>query len=77
MGEGVKALRIAPCIPKAWPGFKMTRTFRGKRVKIEVQNPNGVCKGLKSLTIDGVAVSGEVVPTEKIRHNSKIVAVLG
>ena len=71
------AERTAPCIPKAWPGFKMTRTFRGKRVKIEVQNPSGVCKGIKSLTIDGVAVSGEVVPTEKIRHNSKIVAVLG
>ena len=42
-----------------------------------MQNPSGVCKGIKSLTIDGVAVSGEVVPTEKIRHNSKIVAVLG
>ncbi len=73
----IEGLRIAPCIPKAWPGFKMTRTFRGKRVKIEVQNPSGVCKGLKSLTIDGVAVEGEVVPTEKIRHNSKIVAILG
>ena len=47
------------------------------RVKIEVQNPSGVCKGIKSLTVDGVVVSGEVVPTEKIRHNSKIVAVLG
>ena len=55
----------------------MTRVFRGKRVKIEVQNPSGVCKGIKSLTVDGVAIEGEVVPTEKIRHNSKIVAVLG
>jgi len=60
-----------------WPGFMMTRTFRGKRVKIEVRNPSGVCKGSKSLTVDGVAVSGEVVPTERIKHNSKIVAVLG
>jgi len=60
-----------------WPGFKMTRTFRGKRVKVEVQNPSGVNKGIKSLTVDGVAIAGEVVPTEKIKHNSKIVAVLG
>jgi cellobiose phosphorylase len=45
-------------IPSSRPGFKMTRTFRGKRVKIEVQNPSGVNQGLKSLTIDGVAVEG-------------------
>ena len=46
-------------------------------MKIEAQNPSGVCNGIKSLTDDGVVVSGEVVPTEKIRHNAKIVAVLG
>jgi cellobiose phosphorylase len=73
----IEGLRIAPCIPKSWPSFRMTRTFRGKKVKIEVQNPNGVNRGIKTLTIDGVAVEGEIVPTEKIRHNSKIVAVLG
>jgi hypothetical protein len=48
-----------------------------QRLKIEVQNPNGVCKGLKFLTIDGGDVEGEVVPTEKGKHHSKIVAVLG
>ena len=73
----LEGLRIAPCIPKSWPGFKMTRTFRGKRVKIEVQNPSGVNQGLKSLTIDGQPVEGEVIPTARIKHNSKIVAVLG
>lgn len=73
----VEGLRIAPCIPKHWPGFKMTRTFRGKKVRIEVQNPSGVNRGLKSLTIDGQPVTGEVIPAEKIRHNSRIIAVLG
>ena len=44
-----------------WPGFRMTCPLLGKRVKIEVQYPSGVCKGSKSLTIEGVAVSGDVV----------------
>ena len=47
------------------------------RVKIEAQNPSGICQGITSLTVDGVAVRGEVVPTEKIPHDSKIVAVRG
>jgi cellobiose phosphorylase len=55
----------------------MTRAFRGKTVSIEVQNPKGVCKGIKTLTVDGETVSGCIVPTEKIKDGSKIVAVLG
>jgi cellobiose phosphorylase len=70
-------LRIDPCIPKAWPGFSMRRHFRGKTVHIEVKNPAGVSSGVKSLTIDGRPVSGNLVPAEKIRDGAKIVAVLG
>ncbi|OQB89792.1 MAG: N,N'-diacetylchitobiose phosphorylase [Verrucomicrobia bacterium ADurb.Bin122] len=73
----IEGLRIDPCIPKAWPGFKMTRTFRGKTVSIDVQNPKGVCKGIATLTVDGETVAGCIVPTEKIKDGSKIVAVLG
>ncbi|HTT58019.1 MAG TPA: glycosyl hydrolase family 65 protein, partial [Opitutaceae bacterium] len=70
-------LRIDPCIPKKWPGFTMRRHFRGRTVHIEVQNPAGVCQGVKRLTVDGTPVSGCVVPPENLRDGSKIVAVLG
>jgi cellobiose phosphorylase len=73
----IDGLRIDPCIPKAWKGFKMTRTFRGKKVHIEVRNPKGRSKGLASLTVDGVPVSGDLVPLERITDGSKIVATLG
>jgi len=46
-------LRIDPCIPKAWPGFTATRRFRGNTYQINVKNPSGVCKGVKSLRLDG------------------------
>jgi cellobiose phosphorylase len=55
----------------------MRRHFRGKTVHIEVKNPAGVSSGVKSLTIDGRPVSGNLVPAEKIRDGAKIVAVLG
>jgi cellobiose phosphorylase len=73
----IRGLRIDPCIPKKWPGFKMTRHYRGKNLSIEVQNPSGVSRGIKSLTVDGEPISGCVVPPEKLKDQSKIIAVLG
>ena len=73
----IEGLRIAPCIPKAWPGFSMQRVFRGAKVSIEVKNPAGANSGLKSLTVDGKPVQGEIVPAELIKDGSKIVAILG
>ncbi|ACB75592.1 GH36-type glycosyl hydrolase domain-containing protein [Opitutus terrae] len=73
----VDGLRIAPCIPKNWPGFKMRRNFRGRLITIEVQNPHGVSSGVRSLTLDGKPLEGDLVPAGRIKPNSKIVAILG
>jgi cellobiose phosphorylase len=73
----VDGLRIDPCIPKAWPGFSVTRVFRGKTVKIQVKNPNGVSKGVKSLVIDGKTVGGDLAPLDRIKDGTRIVATLG
>jgi cellobiose phosphorylase len=55
-------LKIDPCIPKDWKGFKITRKFRGVTYNIEVINPNGVCKGVKNVTVDGKSVNSNVLP---------------
>ncbi|MBO7650789.1 MAG: hypothetical protein J6S79_08610, partial [Lachnospiraceae bacterium] len=55
-------LKVDPSIPAAWDGFTATRQFRGATYNITVQNPNHVCKGVKSLTVDGKAVDGNVIP---------------
>jgi cellobiose phosphorylase len=73
----VDGLRIDPCIPKAWPGFSMRRHFRGKTVHITVKNPAGVNTGVKSLTVDGQLVSGNLVPAKKLKDGAMIVAILG
>jgi cellobiose phosphorylase len=53
-------LRIAPVIPKDWPGFKAARLFRGVRYEISVERKG---KGNEvSLTVDGQPVKGNVVP---------------
>jgi len=70
-------LRIDPCIPSSWPGFKVQRRFRGKRLEIEVKNPNSKCKGVSSLTINGTQVLGNFAPLEKLTDGTSIIAVLG
>jgi cellobiose phosphorylase len=73
----VEGLRIDPCIPKAWPGFTMRRQFRGRTVHIEIKNPAGVNRGVKSLTVDGRPIEGNLVPIERLKDRTRIVATLG
>jgi cellobiose phosphorylase len=73
----IEGLRIDPCIPAKWPGFTMQRTFRGKKLTIKVTNPNGKCKGIKSLTIDGKKVQGNLAPVDSLKDGSVIEAAIG
>jgi cyclic beta-1,2-glucan synthetase len=49
---------IDPCIPKAWSGFSITYRHRSSRYVIEVENPTGVSRGIATVALDGVALSG-------------------
>ncbi|NLM10177.1 MAG: glycosyl transferase [Clostridiaceae bacterium] len=48
-----ESLTVDPCIPSGWKGFKARRKFRGCTYNIEVKNPEGVCKGVKKIIVDG------------------------
>ncbi|MBE5881567.1 MAG: glycosyl transferase [Lachnospiraceae bacterium] len=56
-------LKIDPSIPAAWDGLSATRQFRGATYDIKVSNPNHVCKGIKSVVVDGNAIDGNVIPS--------------
>jgi cellobiose phosphorylase len=55
-------LQIDPCIPSEWDGFRVTREFRNATYEIEVKNPDRVCKGVKSVRVDGGAIQGNILP---------------
>ncbi len=55
----------------------MERRFRGKTVRIEVQNPKGLNRGIASLTINGKALAGDLVPSAELTDGAKVVAILG
>ncbi|MBN1304787.1 MAG: hypothetical protein JXA13_10165 [Anaerolineales bacterium] len=70
-------LRLDPCIPGDWEGFKATRRFRNKTVEIEVRNPEGVCRGVKTLTLNGEVLEGILIPAEKLGETNKVEVLLG
>jgi len=56
-------LVIDPCIPTEWKSYKVTRKFRGAIYEIEVQNVDGVSKGVKEIRINGEKLeTGNLLP---------------
>jgi cyclic beta-1,2-glucan synthetase len=51
-------LRLAPCIPTAWPGFELDYRFGRSVYVISVSNPKSVSRGVLSMTVDGVSATG-------------------
>jgi cyclic beta-1,2-glucan synthetase len=67
------ALLIDPCIPKSWPGFTVTLTWRSARYVIVVHNPNGVSRGVASVTVDGVAAPAVTLLDDGATHAVDVV----
>ena len=70
-------LRIAPCIPKDFGDYQITRRFRGATYHIEVKNPEHKEKGVDSLLVDGVRIEGNKIPFTEGKTEYHVVATLG
>jgi len=70
-------LRIDPCIPSTWSGFSAKRRFRGSIIRITVHNPQGICKGVVKMTLDGKDIPGNLVPMDLSADEHHLEAWLG
>jgi len=70
-------LLIDPCIPPQWKEFSVRRIFRGKILNISIQNPSGVQKGLRRLTLNGEILVGNLLQFEKLKNENTVVAEMG
>ena len=68
-------LQIDPCICSEWKEYTVTRRFRGAEYEITIKNPDGVCKGIREMLLDGQPVEGNVVPHTPGTH--KVLVTLG
>ena len=69
---------IDPCIKHDWDGFKVERIWRGRKLCIEVKNPQHVCKGIEYITVNGERIDSAVVPADMLTGGDNvIVAYMG
>ncbi|HNW52610.1 MAG TPA: glycosyl transferase, partial [Prolixibacteraceae bacterium] len=70
-------IKIDPCIPSGWKGYEVTRKFRGATYQIKVENPNGVSKGVKEISVDGNLQSSNIVPIFQDGKEHSVVIIMG
>ena len=75
--SGHDGLIIDPCIPADWASFSARRQFRGAIYEIDVQNPSGTGRGVRSMTVDGKAVVGNLVPLAEPGTTVRVKVELG
>lgn len=70
-------LQVDPCIPKSWPGFQMTYRFGQSTYEIRVENPDGVNRGVRQITLDGQVLADKKIALMNDGSNHQVVILLG
>ena len=70
-------LKVDPCIPHTLPGFTVTRRYRGAVYHITVDNSAAVQHGVKSVTVDGKAIEGNLLPLAAEGTDVTVQVVMG
>ena len=54
----------------------MDKTFRGKKLHITVENPDGHESGFSSLTLNGESLADNYIPADKLADTNDITLVI-
>ncbi len=73
------ALHLDPCIPRSWPGYRVTFRYHSSRYELEVSNPHGATRGISRVVVDGKELPKDVreIPLSDDGAMHRIEAVLG
>ena len=66
-------IMIDPCLDSNIKEYSVKRILRGTEYDITVKNPNGSQKGVKSITVDGVAIEGNIIKATPGKHVVEVI----
>ena len=69
-------LRLAPSIPASWDHLEIEKDFRGKKLHIVIENPDGRQSGCSHLFVNGAELSDNYVPEEMLTDQTEIRLVM-
>jgi cyclic beta-1,2-glucan synthetase len=71
-------LRIAPCVPRAWPEYEVAYRFGAATYRIRVLRPDGVQRTGARMIVDGVTLAEPVLSlVDDGREHAVLVEPLG
>ena len=73
---GYDSLTIDPCIPSDWKGFEVERKWRDAVYTIKVENPKGVQKGVKSISLNGKTTT-DPIPAQPSGSINEVIVSMG
>ena len=76
MRPDLDGLRVAPTVPSDWKEFSFEKNFRGKKVIIKVENPNGAQSGFKEFYINGEKQDDNYIPADKLTDVTEVKMVM-
>jgi cyclic beta-1,2-glucan synthetase len=72
------ALRIDPCIPKAWERVSVTYRHGGTVYRIAIENPKGVSRGVSRVSLDDTLLAADgLIPLTDDGSDHRVHVVLG
>ena len=72
-----KGLYVSPCIPKKWKGYNLIYRDHHTTYVIQVENPDGVCQGVKQVSLDGQTLTDGFVPWLEDGREHQVIVKLG
>jgi len=76
MRPDLNGLTIAPSIPSEWKEFSIEKTFRGSKLHIRVQNPNGAQSGCREFYVNGVKQEKNYLPEALMMDENDILLIM-
>jgi N,N'-diacetylchitobiose phosphorylase len=69
----INGLRLSPTVPASWKNFTIEKIFRGTKLRIQVQNPEGRESGCRKLTVNGVQMAENYIPAAVLKAENEII----
>lgn len=76
MQPDADGIKINPCVPHTWKNFKIKKNFRGKKLNISFENPNGKQSGVSNIVLNGKEIDGNYIPAKLLEETNEIKAVM-
>lgn len=72
-----ETLEIDPVIPREWDIYSISYRYKGSNYNITVNNPNGACKGVSKVAVDGNDSSDKTIHLIDDGKNHQVYVLMG